>query len=288
MKDYVIVSDSTCSLDEPTIQEADVKILPLSFLMKGREYSGTDESDLKYFYDQLRKKENASTSCINVQRFIYEFEDILKKGQDILYIAFSSSLSATYLNACSAAQELKASYKDRKIIVIDSYAASSGEGLIVYHAGLLRKQSKSLEEVAKWVGDNKQRVSHLFTVNDLFFLYRGGRVKPSAYLIAKAINVKPLMHVPSDGSLQAYGKVIGRKRSISALVNKMAETIVNPEEQTIFICNGDCPEDVEYAIKKINETIKVKSIKVFYTDPVVGVHSGPGTLAFFYFSNKRA
>jgi len=285
---YKILSDSTCSLNNEVYEECGADILGLSFIMKGEEFLGTEESNLKMFYDNLRKKENASTSCINVQRFLIEFEQRLREGIDILYIAFSSALSATYANACAAREELKDKYPERKIIIIDSFAASSGQGFLLYHACEQMKQGKTIEEVEQWVLENRLKVSHLFTVEDLFFLYRGGRVKPTSYLIASMLNVKPLMHVPNDGSLQAYGKVIGRKKSINALVNKMAETIVNPEEQVIFICNGDCPQDVEYAVKLINEKIKVKGVKVFYTDPVVGVHSGPGTLAFFYFSKERA
>lgn len=285
--DYIIMSDSTCSLDEETIKECDVEVLPLSFIMNGKEYSGDSVENILFFYQELRKKGNASTSCINVQRFIFEFENKLKLGLDILYLSFSSGLSATYQNALVAATELKKEYPERRIVVIDTLAASSGEGLITYHAGLLRKKGKTIDEVLNWVEEWKYKTSHLFTVNDLFFLYRGGRVKPSAYLAASALNIKPLMHMPNDGSLQAFGKVIGRKRSIISLITKMAETIENPEEQTIFICHGDSLEDATFAINKIKELIPVKDIKLFYTDPVVGVHSGPGTLAFFFFSEKR-
>ncbi len=285
---YVILSDSTCSLNSETINECGIEILPLSFIINGKEYSGDTEENLKFFYDQLRKRESASTSCINIQRFINEFEKRLKEGLDIIYLSLSSGISATYQNAVSASLELKGDYPDRRIVVIDTLSASSGEGLLAYSAGMLKKSGKSFDEVIDWVEEWKYKTSHLFTVDDLFFLYRGGRVKPTAYLAASVLKVKPLMHIPNDGSLQPYGKVIGRKRSITSIVNKIAEKIVDSENQTIFICHGDCMDDVEFAIDTINTMIKVKDIKVFYTDPVIGTHSGPGTLAFFFFSNERA
>ena len=284
---YVIITDSTCSLTKEEIKECDVKIIDLSFILKGKEYFSDDTENIKLFYDEMRKKENASTSCINVQGFVDVFEQELVKGNDILSISFSSALSATFANSESAKELLKEKYPDRKIICVDSLIASYGGGMLIYQAGILRKKGKSIEEVTDYLNNNKLKANALFTVDDLFYLYRGGRVKPSSYLLAKAINIKPLMHMDNFGRLVAYGKTLGRKKSLLSLIDKLILTIDNPKEQVIYISHGDCMDDVEFVVRQISKRIYVKGFKVTYIDPVIGVHSGPGTLALFYFAKSR-
>lgn len=285
---YVIITDSTCSLTNQEIKECGVKVVQLSFIINGNEYKADSTKDIVMFYNELRKKENASTSCINYQGFIDIFEEELKKGNDILSISFSSALSATYQNSVIAANDLKEKYPNRKIICIDTLIASYGGGMLIYQAGLLQKKGKTIEEVANYLENNKMRATALFSVEDLFFLYRGGRVKPTSYLLAKAINIKPLMHVDNHGKLVATGKVVGRKRSLLSLVDRLVETIDDPENQEVYISHGDCIQDVEFIQKLIKERIKVKGFRVTYIDPVIGVHSGPGTIALFYFAKERA
>lgn len=216
------------------------------------------------------------------------FTEELEKGNDILYVSFSSALSSTYANCIAAKEEVLKKYPERKIICIDTLITSYGGGMLIYNAGLMRKQNKTIDEVAEYLECYKHKATALFTVEDLFFLYRGGRVKPSSYLLAKAINIKPLLHVDENGKLVAYGRTFGRKKSLVSLVDKMCETIEDPLNQEIYISHGDCIEDVDYVINLINKKIKVKGIKVSYIDPVIGVHSGPGTFALFYFAKKRA
>lgn len=285
---YVIITDSTCSLTNQEIIECGVKVVQLSFIIKGKEYKADSTKDIVMFYNELRKKENASTSCINYQGFIDIFEEELKKGNDILSISFSSALSSTYQNSVIAANDLREKYPDRKILCVDSLIASYGGGMLIYQAGLLQKQDKSIEEVATYLENNKMKATALFSVEDLFYLYRGGRVKPTSYLLAKAINIKPLMHVDNNGKLVATGKVLGRKKSLLSLVERLVETIYDPENQEVYISHGDCIKDVEFIQKLINERIKVKGFRVTYIDPVIGVHSGPGTIALFYFAKERA
>ena len=285
---YVIITDSTCSLTNQEIIECGVKVVQLSFIIKGKEYKADSTKDIVMFYNELRKKENASTSCINYQGFIDIFEEELKKGNDILSVSFSSALSSTYQNSVIAANDLREKYPDRKILCVDSLIASYGGGMLIYQAGLLQKQDKSIEEVATYLENNKMKATALFSVEDLFYLYRGGRVKPTSYLLAKAINIKPLMHVDNNGKLVATGKVLGRKKSLLSLVERLVETIYDPENQEVYISHGDCIKDVEFIQKLINERIKVKGFRVTYIDPVIGVHSGPGTIALFYFAKERA
>lgn len=285
---YVIITDSTCSLTNQEIIECGVKVVQLSFIIKGKEYKADSTKDIVMFYNELRKKENASTSCINYQGFIDIFEEELKKGNDILSVSFSSALSSTYQNSVIAANDLREKYPDRKILCVDSLIASYGGGMLIYQAGLLQKQDKSIEEVAAYLENNKMKATALFSVEDLFYLYRGGRVKPTSYLLAKAINIKPLMHVDNNGKLVATGKVLGRKKSLLSLVERLVETIYDPENQEVYISHADCIKDVEFIQKLINERIKVKGFRVTYIDPVIGVHSGPGTIALFYFAKERA
>ena len=284
---YVIISDSSCSLSKDEIKESGVKIINLSFIMKGNLYSSDSLEDIKMFYNELRKKENASTSCINVEQFIQIFEEELNKGNDVLSISFSSALSATYSNSVKARDMLTEKYPDRKIICVDTLMASYGGGMLIYQAGLMQKEGKNIDEVANFLNNNKLKVTALFTVEDLFYLYRGGRVKQSSYLLAKAINIKPLLHVDDNGRLVAFGKALGRKKSLIILLDKMISTLENPLEQEIYISHGDCIDDVNFAINYINKKIKVKNIRVSYIDPVISVHSGPGTFALFYFSKTR-
>jgi DegV family protein with EDD domain len=285
---YVIITDSTCSLTEEEIKESGVKVIQLSFSLKGQEYKSNTAKDIQLFYNELRKKENATTSCINYHGFIEIFEEELIKGNDLLYVSFSSALSSTYQNSVMAMQDLKFKYPERKIICVDSLMTSYGLGMLLYQAGLLQKQGKSIEEVETYLNNCKLKATALFTVEDLFYLCRGGRVKLTSYLVAKTMSIKPLMHMDKEGRLVATGKVIGRKKAILSLVERLVETIENPEEQEIYIGHGDCIKDVELAIKLINQRITVKGYKINYIDPVVGVHSGPGTLALFYFANDRA
>lgn len=284
---YVIISDSTCSLSNEEIKECGVKVINLSFIMDGKEHYSDSLKDIKLFYEKLRKKENASTSCINSQMFYETFVEELEKGNDILCVCFSSALSATYANSVAAKDEALKKYPDRKIICVDTLIASYGGGMLIYNAGLLHKQNKTIDEVAAYLEYYKHKATALFTVDDLFFLYRGGRVKQTSYLLAKAINIKPLLHVDEEGRLIAYGKTLGRKKSLISLVDKLCETIEDPLNQEVYISHGDCLDDVNFVINLINKRIKVKGIKVSYIDPVIGVHSGPNTLALFYFSKIR-
>lgn len=284
---YVIISDSGCSLTKKEIEECGVKIIDFTYLMDGKENVASNVSDIVFFYDQLRNKQQASTSCINVSKFIEVFKNELDKGNDIISVSLSSGLSSTYQNSLIAKDELINQYPNRKIICIDSLLASYGTGMLIYDAGMLHKQGKSIEEVANFLNTYKFKATALFTVEDLYYLYKGGRVKPSSYFLAKAIHIKPLLHVDNEGKLIPYGKALGRKKSLIALVEKMVETLENPEDKIIYIGHGDSEDDVDYVIEQINKRIKVKGYKVSYIDPVIGVHSGPGTLALFYYSETR-
>lgn len=284
---YVIFSDSGSDYSDSMAKKMNVRIIPLSYIMHGKEYTSITDELMKETYQSLRNKESVSTSCANVFTITKLLEEELIKGNDILYLAFSSGLSATYANGLKACDALRKKYPDRKISIVDSLSASLGQGLLLTYACEFRDQGESLEDVTRFLESNKLRMSHLFTVDEMFYLYNGGRITRSTYLGARFAQIKPIMHVTDDGKLTAIGKVIGRKKALRTMIDKVVETIDEPEKQVIYISHGDCIKEAEYVKDELNKRIQVKDIFIDYISPVIGIHSGPGTLAIFYFSKHR-
>lgn len=290
MSNYVIVTESTTDLSAQMINELQIKVIPLKFTMGEKTYVdtiGDDGLNPVEFYNMLRDGATSSTTQITPAIFMEEFSKILDEGKDILYIAFSSGLSGTYNAGCMARDELLEKYPDRKIVVVDTLAASMGEGLLVYHAAKMRDEGKSLDEVAKWLEDNKLNLSHLFTVDDLNHLKRGGRVSPAVAFVGTLLGIKPVMHVDNEGHLVPISKVRGRKAALDSLVKIMKDTAIEPEKQMVFISHGDAEADVEYLTAQIKEKVGVLDIKANYIGPVIGSHSGPGTIAVFFLATNR-
>ena len=287
---YEILTDSCANLTDAQIDACGVNIMSLMFTMGGKEYYSYikgQKSDLKQFYTKMRNKEMVTTSQINRDTCIDAFEGFLKEGKDVLYIAFSSGLSGTYQAAHLAAEDLAEKYPERSIKVVDSLCASMGQGLLVWYACMQRKEGKSMEEVVQWLEKNRLRLCHWFTVDDLFFLKRGGRVSSATAVIGTLLGVKPVLHVDDEGHLIMMGKARGRKKALEALVEHMEQTVENPQEQVVFVSHGDCEEDAEYVAQLVKEKWKVKDIVINYIDPVIGGHSGPGTVALFFLGSKR-
>lgn len=287
---YRIVTDSSANLTDELIDKYDIGIASLVFYSGNKEFTSYVKgvkTDLKQFYDMLRKKDALTTSCVNEATFIEVFEPTLQEGLDILYIGFSSALSATYISGEKAAAALRKKYPERKIITVNTLGASLGEGLLVLYAARMKEAGASMKEVQNWLEQNRLKLCHYFTVDDLFFLFRGGRVKKTSYLIANLVNIKPIMHMDDYGRLIPIGKVMGRKKSLNTIAEMVIRDIVDPEDQTICVSHGDCIEDVEHLKEKIEEKIKVKEWVINYVDPVVGAHSGPGTVAIFFLGNHR-
>ena len=287
---FKIFTDTGSGLTKEIIEKFDIGIIALSFIKDGEIYDshliGT-EKYYKDFYQMLRNKDNLTTACANENSFIEAFEPYLKNGEDILYIGFSSGLSVTYSCAVKAIEQLKEKYSDRKILSVDSLLASFGQGLYVYNACMLQQEGKTIEEVKMALETSKQNLNSLFTVKTLSYLCRGGRVSKMSYAIGTVVDIKPLMYVNEEGKLLAYQKVIGRKRSIFSIADKVAKTITNAENQTVFISHGDCIEDAQLLAKLISDRVKVKGFMFNYIDPVIAVHSGPETLAVFYYGLNR-
>ena len=290
MQDYIILTDSTADLPKELVDELDIQVEPMTYIIDGKEYSDQpleDDVAIRGFYRLLREGKQSTTSQVNQLRFEDIFDAILKQGQDVLYIAFSSALSGTAEQATHAAEALQPKYPDRKIIVVDSLCASLGEGMMVYYAANMRKEGKSIDEVAEFVRSQRLHLCHWFTVDDLNHLKRGGRVSPTAALVGTMLGIKPILHVDNEGRLIPVSKVRGRRKSLDDLVERARQTIIDPEQQTVFISHGDCEQDVLYIKQQVMEKIGVKQIYINYIGPVIGSHSGQGTVALFFFGSKR-
>lgn len=288
---YRIVTDTSSNLPEDLIERFNLEMLPLTFMIEGKEYhsySKEEHTDLKMFYDMMRDGKVITTSLPNLADSEATFESILAAGEDVLYLGFSSGLSGTYEAMETLAASLSERYPDRTFACVDTLAASLGQGMLVYYACLMKEEGKSLEEVAQWVRDNRLKLVHWFTVDDLMYLFRGGRVSRTSAWAANLLNIKPVLHVDDEGHLIPMEKTRGRKKSIQAMVDHMAETADAPvDAQVVAISHGDCMKDVEYLKKLVTERFGVKEYIINYVDPVIGAHSGPGTLALFYLGSKR-
>ncbi|MEG1072830.1 MAG: DegV family protein [Oscillospiraceae bacterium] len=290
MSDYVIVTDSSADLTADLVKELEVEVLPLTFTIQGKTYQNHPDNrgmDPKRFYELLRGEERATTAAVNVADYTELLTPILRSGKDALILVFSSGLSATYQSACLAAAELSEEFPDRKIMTVDTLAASLGQGLLVWHAAQLKNAGKSMEEVAQWVEENKLHLCHWFTVDDLHFLKRGGRVSAATAVLGTMLSIKPVMHVDNEGHLINMTKARGRKASMVALVDNMEKAAIDPANQMVFLSHGDCLEDAQKVADMVKERMGVKEVILNNVGPVIGAHSGPGTLALFFLGTER-
>lgn len=287
---FEIVTDSSANLPNDIVNQYNLHILSLVYRFGDVEYESYvkgAENDLKEFYARLRNKEVAVTACVSPGVCRNVSEELLKQGKDILYIGFSSALSATYDTCCHVLEELKTEYPAQKIYTVDSLAASLGQGLIVTYAARLRQEGKSIKEVYNWLMDNRLNLCHWFTVDDLMFLKRGGRIPASTAIVGTMLSIKPVMHVDNDGRLVPVYKVRGRKNSLLALVEQMEKRAVDPEKQIIYISHADCLDDANFVADKIREKWGIEDILIDYVEPVIGAHCGPGTVALFFLGSER-
>ncbi|MBQ3183247.1 MAG: DegV family protein [Clostridia bacterium] len=286
MTDYIIYTDSACDIDVPSLKEWNVKHISLSLTFEDEgKVLLNDEVEPVAFYNRMREGAVAKTAAVNTESFKRAFEEELKEGKDILYIGFSTGLSTTCNSASIAAKQLADTYPDNRVVCVDTLAASAGQGLLVYLAAKKRDEGCTLDEVAQYLEDNKLNLCHWFTVDDLVYLKRGGRVSPAAAFVGGVLGIKPVMHVDNDGHLVNVFKARGRKAALRGLADKFAETVID-KNGTIFICHADCDADVE-TLKNMLAEQGANVDKVVYTGPVIGAHSGPGTIALFFLGTTR-
>ena len=287
---YKIITDSCANLTDSQIEEYGVEILSLKYYIDDTAYESYikgEKIDYSNVYRILREKGKITTSLANRDDCDKAILPVLEAGEDALILAFSSGLSGTCQNIINSAEDYREMFPDRKIIVVDTLAASMGEGLLVHYAVELQKQGKTMEEVAQWVEDNKLKLCHTFTLDDLFFLKRGGRLSGTSAIVGSLMNIKPLMHVANDGKLYVTGKARGRKAAMNHLIDSVGEKGVDLENQVIFLVHGDCEDEAKIIGEEVKKRYNVKDVIYNCLDPVIVSHSGPGTLAIFFLGNER-
>lgn len=288
MKDYIIFTDSACDMELSTLKKWNVKCIDLTLKFENEEKIwSNNEIEPKTFYQKMRDGGIAKTSAVNSEKFKQGFEEEIKKGNDILYLAFSSGLSTTCNSGAFACKALSEVYPDSKLITVDSLAASAGFGLLLYLAVQKKEEGATIEELEKYIKETVPHICHWFTVDDLVYLKRGGRVSPAAAFIGGMLGIKPVLHVDDEGHLVPVTKVRGRKASIKALADKYGELAIDKTTGPIFICHGDCKEDAQLLADIIKNDYGRDIDITVYTGPVIGAHSGPGTLALFFLGKNK-
>lgn len=286
---FVILTDSSCDLPLEFLNENNIPALGLVYHFKGKDYVDDFGKTISYseFYDVVRSGELPTTSQVNAFRFEEEFTKHVKENKAIIYIAFSSALSGTYNSSLIAKESVLEKYPNADITIIDSKCASSGLGILVYHANEMKNNGSSKEDIISWVNENLIRVNHYFTVNDLNHLKRGGRVSSTSAIIGTILDIKPILYVNAEGKLIPINKIKGRKKSIKTLVDYFRDNVESPEGQTVFISHGDCLSDAEHLKRLLCDEFNVKEVIISSIGPCIGSHSGPDTLALLFLGKER-
>ena len=284
-----IYTDSASDLPLNIVKENDIGLVCLTVNIKGEFLEDDLGQTIKYddFYKSLREGELTSTAQVNVFTFEEAFKKELEKGNDIIYISLASELSGTYNSARIARENLLESYKDRRIEVIDSKGVTLGQGLLVYYANELKKSGKNIDEIVKWIVDNRTKVEYAIILDDLQHLKRGGRISGTTAAIGWLLGVKPTLKVTKEGRVVPGVKLKGRKKAINYLLNEIEEKAVNLEEQIVFIAHSDCEEDANALREKVIERYKFKDVILNNIGPVIGTHAGPDALAVIFIGNER-
>lgn len=288
MRSYVIYADSSCDFSAEMISSRNISTSSLTFRFDGSEKEYTNDAmPIGEFYQKMRDGGVAKTAAVNSETFYTEFEKIFKSGNDILYLGFSSGLSTTYNSARIAAEQLKDAYPERKILLVDTLAASAGIALLIDLILEKKNSGATIEEACNYAEDMKLKISHWFTVDDLVYLKRGGRVGATTAIVGNMLGIKPILHVDDEGHLINVNKVRGRKTSLIALAEQYGELAVDKEHGKVYISHGDCLKDAEELGRIIEEKYGAKTTLITNVGPVIGAHSGPGTIALFFVASKR-
>lgn len=289
MKDFIITTDSTCDLPKEYVKDHNIRLLPLYYSFDGKVYGDKEDLEPKEFYDVMRGGKMPTTMAVNPDKAREVFTGLVNEGYDILHIAFSSALSGSCSVAATVARDICEEIPGAKITVIDSLCASMGEGLLIHKAVMMKEAGKSMDEIINWLENNKLNLCHIFTVDDLHHLQRGGRISKTSAIIGTLVHVKPVLHVNDEGRLVPLHNVRGRKKALVSLVDQMEKRFPGYEDQNdiIFISHGDCLEDAEYVAAMIRERFGIEKFLINYVCPTIGSHSGPGTVAVFFMGNPR-
>lgn len=287
---YTIVTDSCCNLPEEIIDEYGIEILPLTFMVDGvqrQSYIKGEKTDLKEFYDMMRDGKVITTSLPNMVESEKTLRAILDAGNDILFLSFPAVLSGTFQATELLMKQLAGQYTDRKLIAVDTLCASAGQGIMVLNACKKQRAGESIENVAQYVRDNRDNVAHWVTVDDLMFLFRGGRLSRTSALAGTLLNIKPVIHVNSEGALEVVEKIRGRKKAIKSLIQRFEDTAIDPASQTIFVMHADCLDEAEKVRDELASRTDATDFIIHQLDPVIGAHVGPGTVAVFFLGTEK-
>ena len=284
---YKIITDSGCDFTKEKYAELGLTVAPLMVNFRGESYPDRNDESLKDLYAGLRAGEVSTTAAVNPEQWAEAMEPVLKADEDVLVLAFSSGLSTSYQSAEIAAGDLREQYPDRTILVVDSLCASLGQGLLAYYACKKRDEGLDLQELYQWLLNNRLHLCHWFTVDDLMYLKRGGRISAATAIMGTMLSIKPVLHVDDEGHLVNVGKARGRRASIQAMAKKVGELAEGYDNSVMFISHGDCPEDAEYLRSLLESQYGVKEVYINYVGAVIGSHSGPGTLALFFMGQHR-
>ena len=281
---FQIMTDTSANLPSDMAQKCDVTVIPFTFYVNGARHTclDTEGFDGKTFYGAMREGAEITTSQINPQSYIDVMRPVLERGEDVLFVGMSSGISGAYHSAELAAEELRPEFPDRKIRLVDTIGASLGEGLLVLRAVREKEAGRSLDAVYEDLMDFRHRMCNIFTVDDLKYLRKGGRLSNLSFIVGTILQIKPLLKGNEVGKIVAFAKLRGRKKALEALAERYDEYVVNAGEQTIAIAHADCQEDVDYLIRLLRRKHPPKDILTVWYEPVTGSHVGPGTLALFF------
>ena len=289
MRDYTIVTDSTCDLSPEMIERYNLKIATLSVLLDGKVYKNyPDEREItnKELYAAMRSKKLPTTSAVNPEDFEKIFRPELEAGRDILYVGFSSAMSCTYNSGCTVAAELREEFPEAKILTVDSLAATFSLGLLAVMAAMKKEEGATIEETAKYVEENVPNMAHAFTVDDLYHIMRGGRVSRSTAFIGSILSIKPILRVGNNGLIESAGKARGTKKAFQFLLEQIRDNLTDPT-LPFFVGHGDNEETANEFAEMLKRELGLTDVHVCCLGPVCGCHGGPGLVGAFYHGKTR-
>lgn len=289
MREFVVATESNCDMDPAFLKENEVCVIPHYYTVEDEEYGDGKELTMGEFYNALREGKNAATMASNPAVILEKFEEYAKQGKDILFISFSSALSCGYNNIFNGAREIMEDYPEMTIKVIDTLSASLGEGIMIRKALDMKKQGKTLEETAAWIEQHVENINVQFTVDDLNFLYRGGRLSKTSAVLGTVINLKPILYIDKNGKLVALDKVRGRKKSLVTLIDNMEARLGKFKDEQVFIgiVHGDCEDEANFVAGLIKERFGYTNIEIRPVGPSIGAHSGPGAIGIIFLGEER-
>lgn len=282
MSKFDIYTDSSCDLSKEMIEQYDLQVMQLEVIIDDKDPVLNKDLGEKAFYQSLRDGANAKTAAVTPGYFAEHMRKSVEAGRDILYIGFSSGLSTTYNSGVMILEELKEEFPERKLLYIDTLCASVGQGLLVHYAALKREEGADIEEIYAEIMSMKDKIHHQVTVDDLFFLKRGGRISATTAIAGSVLNIKPIIHVTAEGKLDTIGKIRGRKHAMKELISKMTATADIDTWNYVFISHGDCEEDALHVKAMVEEAYPEAKVMLSYVGPVIGAHTGPGVIALCY------